>query len=63
MAFFLYLDLFYQPVRNLSNAWEAIQNALAGADRLAELLSEDPELQDTDDGIVLESKAKGGSGY
>ena len=59
VAFFLYLDLFYQPVRNLSNAWEAIQNALAGADRLAELLSEDPELQDIDDGIVLESKAKG----
>ena len=59
VAFFLYLDLFYQPVRNLSNAWEAIQNALAGADRLAELLSEDPELQDIDDGIVLESKAEG----
>lgn len=24
VAFFLYLDLFYQPVRNLSNAWEQI---------------------------------------
>ena len=38
VAFFLYLEMFYQPVRNLSNAWEAIQNAMAGADRVADLL-------------------------
>jgi len=43
VAFFLYMDQFYQPVRNLSNAWEAVQNALAGADRVAELLTEEPE--------------------
>ena len=43
VAFFLYLEMFYQPVRNLSNAWEAIQNALAGADRVAELLKEQKE--------------------
>lgn len=28
VAFFLYLDLFYQPLRNLSNAWEQLQEAL-----------------------------------
>ncbi len=59
VAFFLYLDLFYQPVRNLSNAWEAIQNSLAGADRVTELLSEDPEVFSSDEAIVLETKVKG----
>ena len=38
VAFFLYLDMFYQPVRALSGAWEAFQEALAGADRVSELL-------------------------
>ncbi len=50
VAFFLYLELFYQPVRGLSNAWEAIQGSLAGADRVGELLVEVPEAQ-SDEGI------------
>ena len=43
VAFFLYLDLFYQPVRNLSVAWESVQTALAASDRVTELLREEPE--------------------
>ena len=43
VAFFLYLEMFYAPVRNLSGAWEAVQSSLAGADRVAGLLSEEPE--------------------
>ena len=35
VAFFLYLESFYAPVRNLSGAWEAVQSSLAGADRVA----------------------------
>ncbi len=42
VAFFLYLDLFYQPVRALSQVWEQIQESMAGADRVAELLDEGP---------------------
>lgn len=45
VAYFLYLELFYQPVRILSNAWEQIQGSLAGADRVADLLSEEPEIR------------------
>ena len=45
VAFFLYLDIFYQPVRDLSNAWEQIQGSLAGADRVADLLAEQPEME------------------
>ncbi len=59
VAFFLYLDLFYQPVRNLSTAWEAVQNSLAGADRVAELLLEEPEPLDVPGAIRLEEKARG----
>ncbi len=43
VAFFLYLDLFYQPVRNLGDAWEAVQTSLAAADRVTDLLAEIPE--------------------
>ena len=31
VAFFLYLELLYQPVRELSRVWENVQQALAGA--------------------------------
>jgi ATP-binding cassette subfamily B protein len=59
VAFFLYLDIFYQPVRNLSNAWEQIQGSLAGADRVADLLAEQPEMMNWPDARPLEGRAIG----
>jgi ATP-binding cassette subfamily B protein/subfamily B ATP-binding cassette protein MsbA len=59
VAFFLYLDLFYQPVRALSGAWEGIQQALAGADRVADLLAEEPEVYQSPKAIELTGRAKG----
>ncbi len=59
VAFFLYLDMFYQPVRALSGAWEAIQEALAGADRVAELLNEQPDVRDLPNAIVFPGRARG----
>jgi ATP-binding cassette subfamily B protein len=59
IAFFLYLDLFYQPVRNLSNAWEAVQSALAGADRVAELLAEQPEPHTLAIAVALPTRSTG----
>jgi ATP-binding cassette subfamily B protein/subfamily B ATP-binding cassette protein MsbA len=59
VAFFLYLDLFYQPVRNLSNAWEEIQGSLAGADRVADLLEEEPEIQNTVNALSLPDRIRG----
>ena len=59
VAFFLYLDIFYQPVRVLSNAWEQIQGSLAGADRVADLLAEQPELQNAPDAVPFEGRAEG----
>lgn len=59
VAFFLYLDMFYQPVRALSGTWEQIQEALAGADRIAELLAEQPEVSDSPTAIELQGRAQG----
>jgi ATP-binding cassette subfamily B protein len=59
VAFFLYLELFYQPVRILSGAWESVQEALAGGDRVAELLDEEPEVAETARAITLPGRARG----
>ncbi|MCD6285161.1 MAG: ABC transporter ATP-binding protein [Anaerolineae bacterium] len=59
VAFFLYLSAFYQPVRMLSGVWENVQQAMAGAERVSELLDEDPEVVERPDAIVLPVRAKG----
>ena len=59
VAFFLYLEIFYQPVRNLSNAWEQIQGSLAGADRVADLLEEHPEMENCPGAVQLEGRVQG----
>jgi ATP-binding cassette subfamily B protein len=59
VAFFLYLDLFYLPVHNLSAAWEAVQNSLAGADRVSTLLEQEPEPHDDPAAAALPRRARG----
>ena len=59
VAYFLYLELLYQPVRALSGVWENIQQALAGADRIAELLEQDPDVAEAADAQEIAGRAKG----
>ncbi|HUV89522.1 MAG TPA: ABC transporter ATP-binding protein, partial [Anaerolineae bacterium] len=59
VAFFLYLDIFYQPVRALSGAWENIQEALAGAERVGELMEQQPDIRDRPGAIALPGRAQG----
>ena len=59
VAFFLYLELLYQPVRALSGVWESVQQALAGAERVTELLEEAPEIIEKSDAIDLKGKVDG----
>ncbi len=59
VAFFLYLDLFYQPLHHLSDAWEKIQEALASSERVAELLNETPEVDEHPGAITLPARASG----
>lgn len=44
VAFFLYLEMFYQPVRALGMSWEHVQEAMAGFDRVEELLTESSDV-------------------
>lgn len=45
VAFFLYLEMFYGPIRALATAWEQTQEAISGASRVAELLSNEPDVK------------------
>jgi ATP-binding cassette subfamily B protein len=59
VAFFLYLEQFYQPVRTLSGAWENVQQAMAGAERVAELMTEQPEVQERAGATELPGRDQG----
>jgi len=59
VAFFLYLEMFYTPVRVLSSAWEAVQSSLAGADRVAHLMAEVEEPHTAPDAVSLPGSARG----
>ncbi len=59
VAFVAYLGQFYQPVRQVATAWEGIQEAAAGADRVVELLDETPDVQDRPDAIALPARTPG----
>ena len=59
VAFLLYLEMLYQPVRALSEAWESVQQALAGAERVSELLDEQPDVVERLDAVELAGRAKG----
>jgi len=59
VAFFLYLDLLYQPIRALAGAWENVQQALAGAERVVELLNEDTEVDDRDNAQEIAERSQG----
>jgi len=59
VAFFLYIGQLYQPVRALSGAWEGVQEALAGAERVAELLDEEPDVAERPHAYALKSRSMG----
>jgi ATP-binding cassette subfamily B protein/subfamily B ATP-binding cassette protein MsbA len=59
VAYFLYLEMLYQPVRVLSSVWESVQQAMAGAERVAELLEEEPDVTDRPNAVELPGRAVG----
>ena len=59
VAFILYLELLYQPIRELSRVWENFQQALAGAVRVNELLAEAPGIKDLPNALDLVDRIKG----
>jgi ATP-binding cassette subfamily B protein/subfamily B ATP-binding cassette protein MsbA len=59
VAFFLYLEMFYQPVRALSGAQEQIQEARVGSERVAAILNEKPDIADRPGARPLPGRAEG----
>jgi ATP-binding cassette, subfamily B, bacterial len=59
VAFFLYLEMFYQPIRALGMSWENVQESLAGFDRVAELLDEKPDVESPQKPIPLPENLQG----
>lgn len=53
VAFLLYLNLFYEPITALGSINEGLQQALASAERVREILEEDPEIVDEPDALEL----------
>ncbi len=47
VGFLLYLNLFYQPITALARVIEDLQQALAGAERVFEVLDTEPDIKDT----------------
>ncbi|HEY5562416.1 MAG TPA: ABC transporter ATP-binding protein [Clostridiaceae bacterium] len=49
VGFLLYLNLFYQPIATLARVTEDLQQAVAGADRVFEVLDTEPDIIDNED--------------
>ena len=57
-SFISYSRLFAQPLRQIANLYTSIQSALAGAERIFEIIDKQPELTDALDAVPLK-KIKG----
>lgn len=53
IAFVMFLSIFYQPISMLGRINEDIQNALAGASRVFEVLDTEPDVKEKTDAIEL----------
>ncbi|MBN2048468.1 MAG: ABC transporter ATP-binding protein [Anaerolineaceae bacterium] len=59
VAYFLYLETFYAPVRVFAQSWERFQEALASADRVNELIQESPGIIDSPNAVELTEAVAG----
>jgi len=55
VGFILYLSMFYQPITALANVIENLEQALAGAERVFEILDTEPEIKEKANPIELEN--------
>ena len=55
IAFVLYIDRFFEPIRDLSRRFDTLQSTMAGGERILELLSTPVEVQDAQDAREMES--------
>ena len=53
VAFLNYVARFYQPVQQIAQLWTTLQSAVAGAERIFELLDEPADVMDAPDAVTL----------
>lgn len=53
VGFLLYLNLFYTPISALARVIEDLQQAIAGADRVFEVMDTEPDIQDSPSAVNL----------
>ncbi|MEP6896744.1 MAG: ABC transporter ATP-binding protein, partial [Chloroflexota bacterium] len=55
IAFVLYINRFFDPIRDLSRRFDTLQSTMAGGERILELLNTPVEVQDASDAQVMKS--------
>ncbi len=58
VGFILYLNLFYHPIGTLARVTEDLQQAIAGAERVYEILDTEPDIEDAPNAISI-GRARG----
>jgi ATP-binding cassette, subfamily B, bacterial len=53
VAFLLYLALFYAPITNVAQLLESAQQAIAGAERVIEIMDTPPPVTDAEDALAI----------
>ena len=53
VAFLTYVRNFFRPIRSLAQLWASLQAALAGAERVFELIDTQPDLVDAPDAVEM----------
>ncbi len=53
VAFVLYIDRFFDPIRDLSQRYDSFQSTMAGGERIFALMDEPVEVQDAPDAVDL----------
>lgn len=53
VAFVLYIERFFQPIRDLSRRYDSFQSTMAGGERILGLLNAPEEVKDAEDAIEL----------
>ncbi len=53
VAFLAYVSRFFQPIQELSQLYTTMQAAMAGGERVLELLDTEPEIQDRPDAVEM----------
>ncbi|MBC8449655.1 MAG: ABC transporter ATP-binding protein [Chloroflexi bacterium] len=53
VSFLAYVRSFFQPIQSLAHLWAQLQAAMAGAERVFELVDTPPDLVDADDAVEM----------